>query len=260
MTKAVKDNLSEWKVFHKVPQEAKKQITGGHLAKAGFTDINPVWRIKVLTERYGPCGLGWYIETTKEWKEEGAKGELVYFVAINLYVKFDGEWSKPIEGKGGSKLINTFKGQLSSNDEALKMATTDAISVACKMLGIAADVYFEKDRTKYDLDEDEPGQKKPETNQDKSDQGKTEPKKVTQPQLKRYFAIVKAKGFNPDWMDACVKLMFDLKSKNDWLASDYKNFTDYMDENDKATTQSLIELKIKKQNKQVPDEKYYEKK
>ena len=29
------------------------------------------------------------------------------------------------------------------------MATTDAISVACKSLGMGADVYWDKDRTKY---------------------------------------------------------------------------------------------------------------
>ena len=30
------------------------------------------------------------------------------------------------------------------------MSLTDSISSACKVLGIGADVYFEKDRTKYD--------------------------------------------------------------------------------------------------------------
>lgn len=35
------------------------------------------------------------------------------------------------------------------SDECYKMATTDALSVACKQLGIGADVYFEKDKTKY---------------------------------------------------------------------------------------------------------------
>lgn len=29
------------------------------------------------------------------------------------------------------------------------MATTDAISVACKQLGIGADIYWDKDKTKY---------------------------------------------------------------------------------------------------------------
>ena len=39
------------------------------------------------------------------------------------------------------------------SDECYKMAITDAISVACKQLGVGADVYWEKDRTKYDSDQ-----------------------------------------------------------------------------------------------------------
>ena len=35
------------------------------------------------------------------------------------------------------------------NDECYKMALTDAISVACKALGMGADVYWNKDTTKY---------------------------------------------------------------------------------------------------------------
>jgi hypothetical protein len=36
------------------------------------------------------------------------------------------------------------------------MALTDAISVACKALGMGADVYFEKDRTKWDQTPNQP--------------------------------------------------------------------------------------------------------
>ena len=42
------------------------------------------------------------------------------------------------------------------SDECFKMATTDAISVACKQLGIGADVYWEKDETKYRSNDQEP--------------------------------------------------------------------------------------------------------
>ena len=40
------------------PKEAQKQIGAGRLK--GFTDINPMWRIKRLTEVFGPCGIGWW--------------------------------------------------------------------------------------------------------------------------------------------------------------------------------------------------------
>ena len=47
------------------------------------------------------------------------------------------------------------------DDEAFKKAETDAISVACKMLGIGADVYWSEDRTKYDIPEEPKREQKP---------------------------------------------------------------------------------------------------
>ena len=143
----MENNLELYEKVKAVPETAKKQIQAGNLK--GYTDINPMWRIKVLTEQFGICGIGWYTEIIEQWKEQGAGPEVIFFVKLNLYIKIDKEWTRPIQGTGGSMLINNFSKGAKSNDEALKMAETDAISVACKKLGIGADVYFEKDRTKY---------------------------------------------------------------------------------------------------------------
>nr|DAM16493.1 MAG TPA: DNA REPAIR PROTEIN RAD52 HOMOLOG-BINDING PROTEIN, DNA REPAIR, DNA.7A [Caudoviricetes sp.] len=140
-------NLDLYNRVRVVPEEAKKPIKGGRLN--GMTDINPMWRIKVLTSEYGPCGIGWFYRPVKKWTEQ-AGGETVAFVDIELFVKADGEWSQPICGTGGSKLSQNERNGLFVSDECYKMATTDAISVACKQLGVGADVYFEADRTKYD--------------------------------------------------------------------------------------------------------------
>lgn len=140
-------NLDLYNRVRVVPEEAKKPIKGGRLN--GMTDINPMWRIKVLTSEYGPCGIGWFYRPVKKWTEQ-AGGEIVAFVDIELFVKADGEWSQPICGTGGSKLSQNERNGLFVSDECYKMATTDAISVACKQLGIGADVYFGADRTKYD--------------------------------------------------------------------------------------------------------------
>lgn len=140
-------NLDLYNRVRVVPEEAKKTIKGGRLN--GMTDINPMWRIKVLTSEYGPCGIGWFYKPVKKWTEQ-AGGETVAFVDIELFVKVDGEWSQPICGTGGSKLSQNERNGLFVSDECYKMATTDAISVACKQLGIGADVYFGADRTKYD--------------------------------------------------------------------------------------------------------------
>lgn len=141
------ENLELYEKLREVPENAQKKIGAGRLK--GMTDINPMWRIKMLTQEFGACGFGWYIEPVKEWLENGANGEITANVEIKLYIKQDGEWSKGIVGIGGSKLVAKETSGLFTSDECYKMAYTDAISVACKMLGMGADVYWQNDRTKY---------------------------------------------------------------------------------------------------------------
>lgn len=129
-----------------VPDEAKKAISAGRLK--GMTDINPMWRIKKLTEEFGPCGIGWWTKVTDRWTET-VGDETCAFVDLELYIKVGDEWSKPITGSGGSKLATKERSGVYVSDECYKMAETDALSVACKKLGIGADVYFSADRTKY---------------------------------------------------------------------------------------------------------------
>ncbi len=140
------DNLYYYNQGREVPDTAKKPIEGGRMN--GKTDINPVWRIKKLTELFGPCGIGWYYKSVREWLETYEKS-VAAFVKIELYIKVDGEWSMPIQGTGGSMFVELQRNGAYVSDECFKMATTDAISVACKQLGIGADVYWEKDQTKY---------------------------------------------------------------------------------------------------------------
>ena len=141
------DNLSVYSKYREVPKEAQKPINGGRMK--GKTDINPMWRIKALTEQFGPCGIGWYYNPVKKWLEV-CGDEVAAFVDIELFIKVDGEWSKPISGTGGSMLVAMEKAGPFVSDECYKMATTDAISVACKQLGFGADIYWGADRSKHD--------------------------------------------------------------------------------------------------------------
>lgn len=142
----MEDNLKIYNAVKKGPKEAQRPITGGRLK--GKTEINPMWRIKALTEQFGPCGIGWYYEVARQWLEPSGS-EVAAFVNIQLYIKVGDEWSKPISGVGGAMFVEQQKGGAYVSDECYKMATTDAISVACKQLGIGADVYWEADKTKY---------------------------------------------------------------------------------------------------------------
>lgn len=143
------ENLSIYNASRAVPKEAQKQIGGGRLK--GFTDINPMWRIKTLTELFGPCGIGWFTEIVDKDIIAGSGDESIASMTIHLFVKVDGEWSKPIVGIGGSAFTTKESKGVFTSDEAFKMAYTDAISIACKALGFGADIYYAKDRTKYDL-------------------------------------------------------------------------------------------------------------
>ena len=151
-----KGNLEIYNQVRSVPEHALKRIEAGRLK--GKSDINPMFRIQKLTEVFGPVGFGWYTEVTRKWTETSENGEQAVFVDLNLYVRRDGEWSKPIHGTAGNKLVTLEKkwenGEMLINpyldDEAYKKAYTDAISVAAKALGVGADVYWEADKTKYD--------------------------------------------------------------------------------------------------------------
>lgn len=142
-------NLRVWDQVAEVPQNAQKKISGGRLS--GMTDINPVWRLKKLTEIYGPCGFGWYYEVINKSERQVENGEVLVFVDISLYVKDkdSGEWSKPIHGTGGNKLATKENKGMHYSDEAYKMAETDAISVACKSLGFGSNVYWSNGKSKY---------------------------------------------------------------------------------------------------------------
>lgn len=142
------ENMELYNSFRSVPDNAKKNITGGRLR--GMTDINPMWRIQQLTERFGPCGVGWKYTIRDKHLERGPNDEIAAVVDIDLFYKADGAWSEAVPGTGGSMFVAREKSGLYVSDECYKMALTDALSVACKALGMGSDVYWAAGRTKYD--------------------------------------------------------------------------------------------------------------
>ena len=149
-------NLDLYNKYAQPPQDALKSFSNGRFKG---TDINPMWRIKALTEHFGPCGLGWYTKTTRMWREDCKDGTAAVFCEVELYVKYDGEWSAPIVGVGGNTLerVTTKEDESKKkytvtqvSDEAYKMAYTDALGIACKALGIGADIWWKSsDGSKY---------------------------------------------------------------------------------------------------------------
>jgi len=148
MTQVEKNNRFIWDALKRPPKDALKKITGGRLR--GMTDISPQWRYEAATEHFGPCGIGWKYEIENLWTESGSDNQIFAFAKVNLFYKRaaetnsplpDDDWSSPIPGIGGSMLVAKEKDGLYSNDEAYKMAVTDALTNALKMIGVAADIY-----------------------------------------------------------------------------------------------------------------------
>ena len=148
------ENMKIYEEARKCPQSALRAIQAGRLK--GKSDINPMWRIQKLTELFGACGIGWYYDITKQWTEKGCGDEICCFCNINLYIRTGDTWSQPIQGTGGSMLVAKENRGPYTSDECYKMALTDAISVACKALGFAADVYWSDGASKYNRGDNQP--------------------------------------------------------------------------------------------------------
>jgi len=155
VTQTTDSNMRIYNQVRSVPADALSPISGGPLK--GKSNISPQWRFQRLSEVFGPCGEGWRVEQVSRWSESTGQGEVAVFCEVNLFVKIDGRWSEAIFGQGGNMLMRRstewVNGQPVStvhiDDEAYKKAYTDAVSVACKALGFAADVYYRQDETKY---------------------------------------------------------------------------------------------------------------
>lgn len=124
-----------------VPADALKEIKAGRLK--GMSDVNPMWRMKRMTEIFGPCGIGWKYTIDRQWCEVYGE-EVKCFCNVSLYVRDPEtkEWSDAIPGNGGSAIVSKESKGPYVNDEGYKMALTDALSIAMKPLGIGANIWY----------------------------------------------------------------------------------------------------------------------
>jgi len=213
------NNLEIWDKVREVPKEAIKPINGGRLK--GMSDINPVWRIKTLTEQFGMCGFGWKYEIMNERLEEAANGEITAFVRINLYVKVDNEWSAAIPGTGGNSFVAKESAGLRTSDECFKMALTDALSVACKALGIGADVYWAADKSKYGDNEQTTQPQNQPTQQPSQQPQKTTKPALSDKQVSRLWAIAKSANVTEATVREVIKKDYNKEHIHDLTKTEY---------------------------------------
>ncbi|HSK40198.1 MAG TPA: hypothetical protein VK943_10570, partial [Arenibaculum sp.] len=139
-------NLSIWNQLQRTDPRATKPFTRA----GGFrgTQIDPTWRLHMMTEMFGPVGRGWGYEQL-EWTVV----ERMIFICVRVwYVDPEtGEkcWTGP--QWGGTEIVRRNRdGTERPDDECFKMSITDAVGKCLLQLGLAADVYLGQfDDSKY---------------------------------------------------------------------------------------------------------------
>lgn len=115
--------------------------TKGFKRAGGFsgTAIKPIWAIKMLTETFGPVGIGWGQGKPDFTIVPADGGEVLVYCTVEC-------WHTAREntfyGVGGDKAVAKNKNGLFTDDEAFKKAFTDATLNAFKSAGVAADIHM----------------------------------------------------------------------------------------------------------------------
>lgn len=112
------------------------------------TQIDPTWRIRRMTETFGPVGIGW------GWKQlEWTVQEGMIFICCSVWYRDpdSGEIGETGPQWGGSEIVRTRRdGSQDRSDECFKMSITDAVGKCLVSIGVAADVHLgDYDSSKY---------------------------------------------------------------------------------------------------------------
>lgn len=171
-----------------VPKRVLKTIDVGRLK--GKSDINPQWKISLMTEIYGMCGIGWKFEVTEKNTVTINTGEVMLFMTVAVYTRNGDEWSDPVYGMGGDFIVKKERTGLHANDEAYKMCLTDALGNALKYIGVAADVYEQLNDTKY--------AERPSAIANDKEEEKTTPADIRNHYLMQYIDVFRRANIDPN--------------------------------------------------------------
>ncbi|WP_199235166.1 hypothetical protein [Azospirillum sp. TSA6c] len=152
-------NTALWDRLKRTDPKATKPFT----KSGGFrgTQIDPTYRLQLMTEVLGPVGQGWgYVEDDLKISHDMA------FSKVRVWYVPDGasaaQWPEgwretyPANARwtgpqwGGTEMMPERSGKAKPTDECLKMSITDALGKCLLQLGLAADVYMGQfDDSKY---------------------------------------------------------------------------------------------------------------
>jgi hypothetical protein len=141
-----RDNLEFWNALKRTDPKATKpfQRPGGFRG----TQIDPAWRLQMMTEVFGPVGKGWGYEQL-EW----TIAERMVFICCRVWYIDPHTGEKYFTGPqwGGTEMVRRNRdGTERPDDECFKMSMTDAIGKCMLQVGLAADIYLGQfDDSKY---------------------------------------------------------------------------------------------------------------
>jgi hypothetical protein len=141
-----RDNLEFWNALKRTDPKATKpfQRPGGFRG----TQIDPAWRLQMMTEVFGPVGKGWGYEQL-EW----TVAERMVFICCRVWYIDPQTGEKYFTGPqwGGTEMVRRNRDGIERpDDECFKMSMTDAIGKCMLQVGLAADIYLGQfDDSKY---------------------------------------------------------------------------------------------------------------
>ena len=131
-------NMKIWETLSKTNPEFTKPLPGYGGKK--LTTIDPMYQIQMMTDLFGPVGIGW------KYKVDYKYIDGLVFAEVTIKY-FTNEWHEygPV-----CSVQNLSKKNGGLDDEAPKKAMTDAMTKAFSHLGMSADVFLGKfDDSKY---------------------------------------------------------------------------------------------------------------
>ena len=135
MTTTIKTNMDIWKTLGRTNPKYTKpfQKFGGKT----LTTIDPMYQIMMMTDTFGPVGVGWSYHVNYTYTDKCVFAEVTIRYCVR---KGDSNpWYKygPV-----SSVQALYKKNGGLDDEAPKKAMTDAMTKAFSHLGMSADVFL----------------------------------------------------------------------------------------------------------------------
>lgn len=136
-----RNNLRLWSLVCETDPAYMSKVSFG---ARSFNAIDPMYQIKKVTNVFGPVGSGWSYQVEYDYP---VIGNIMMVVAKVTFETSKFGTFGPI---AGSRTFVNLDNKKKTNDDAPKMALTDALTKAISHLGFDADVFLGKyDDNKY---------------------------------------------------------------------------------------------------------------